>query len=84
MLKVRHLECRPSGLIEGGQRILDNFDTVKSPTSVARLSQYMFISEGNPHLESRFCRVELGQLPILRYTVLEFELRLMQPLQNSL
>jgi hypothetical protein len=36
---------------------------VKSLTSVARWPGYMLISEGNPHLTSRFCRVELGPTP---------------------
>jgi hypothetical protein len=36
---------------------------LRSPASVARWPEYVFISEGNPHLKSRFCRVELGPIP---------------------
>ncbi|MCI66257.1 LCR related CCP, partial [Trifolium medium] len=32
---------------------------LKSLTSVVRWPEYVFISEGNPHLTSRVCRVEL-------------------------
>jgi hypothetical protein len=47
---------------------------VKSPTSVARYHVYMFISEGDPHLTSRFCRVELAQYLILRNIFYYFRL----------
>jgi hypothetical protein len=33
---------------------------LRSPTSIARWPEYMFISEGIPHVTDRFCRVELG------------------------
>jgi hypothetical protein len=33
---------------------------LRSPTSVARWPGYVYISEGNPHLTSRFCKDELG------------------------
>jgi hypothetical protein len=45
---------------------------VKSPTSVARYHVYMFISEGDPHLTSRFCRVELGPIPNSKKYILLF------------
>jgi hypothetical protein len=35
---------------------------LRSPTSVAKWPEYVFISEGN-HLTSRFCRVEVGPTP---------------------
>ncbi|AES89719.1 hypothetical protein MTR_4g079150 [Medicago truncatula] len=37
---------------------------VKSPTSGRRLSDNVFISEGNPHLINRFCTVVFGSLVV--------------------
>jgi hypothetical protein len=39
------------------------YELLRSPTSVARWSECVFLSEGNPHFTSRFCRVELGPIP---------------------
>jgi hypothetical protein len=36
---------------------------IKCPTPDARWHEEVFISGGNPHLTSRFCRTELGPNP---------------------